>query len=67
MRMAKFNPRFFSEPDRLKTIKPERLIAFLTTFSAYLSGRGFRFPENGSGALDYQRLAAILMHPDASR
>ncbi len=64
MRMAKFNPRFFSEPDRLKTIKPERLIAFLTTFSAYLSGRGFRFPENGSGALDYQRLAAILMHPD---
>jgi len=25
--MPTFNPRFFSEPDRLKTIKPERLIA----------------------------------------
>ena len=62
--MPTFNPRFFSEPDRLKTIKPERLIAFLATFSTYLSGRGFHFPDESSADLDYQRLAAILMHPD---
>ena len=62
--MPTFNPRFFSEPDRLKTIKPERLIAFLATFSSYLESRGFHVPEVSGGVLDYPRLASILMHPD---
>lgn len=62
--MPTFNPRFFSEPDRLKTIKPGRLITFLGAFAPYLSARGFHFPSGPDESLDYQRLATILMHPD---
>ena len=44
--MAAFSLRKFSEPDRLKTIKPSRLIAFLKPYSDYLERRGFKLPAH---------------------
>jgi hypothetical protein len=60
--MATFNPKSFSEPDRLKTIEPCRLHAFLAPYQAYLCHRGFTLPPDG--AIDYDALAQLLMHPD---
>jgi hypothetical protein len=62
--MATFNPRKFSEPDRLKTITPERLVRFLAPFADYLTGRGFVLPANPSEGMDFGTLAGILMRPD---
>jgi hypothetical protein len=64
--MATFNLRKFSEPDRLKTIKPARLIAFLRPYDDYLSSRGFRLPASSDDEIDYESLANILIHPDDS-
>ena len=64
--MATFNLRKFSEPDRLKTIKPARLIAFLRPYDDYLSRRGLRLPASSDDDIDYESLANILIHPDDS-
>jgi hypothetical protein len=64
--MATFNLRKFSEPDRLKTIKPARLIAFLKPYDEYLSRRGFTLPAGPDDEIDYESLANILIHPDDS-
>jgi hypothetical protein len=64
--MAAFSLRKFSEPDRLKTIKPSRLIAFLEPYSDYLERRGFKLRHMSSHQIDYEVLAHILMHPDDS-
>jgi hypothetical protein len=60
--MGTFNPKSFSEPDRLKTIEPCRLQAFLAPYETYLCRRGFTLPSDG--AIDYDALAQILMHHD---
>src|SRR5512147_808038 len=57
-----FNPKSFSEPDRLKTIEPSRLRAFLAPYETYLCYRGFTVSSDG--AIDYDALAQLLMHPD---
>ena len=51
--MATFNPKSFSEPDRLKTIEPCRLLAFLAPYETYLYRRGFTLPSDG--VIDYWR------------
>jgi hypothetical protein len=62
--MATFNLRKFSEPDRLKTIKPSRLIEFLEPYLSYLAHRGFALPAKPDEEIDYESLANILIHPD---
>jgi hypothetical protein len=62
--MGTFRPKSFSEPDRLKTITPRRLRAFLAPYEPYLRDRGLALPSNGYGDIDYDLLAQILMHPD---
>ena len=62
--MATFNLRKFSEPDRLKTIKPSRLIEFLKPYNDYLDRRGFAFPARPDAEIDYERLSE---HPHPSR
>jgi hypothetical protein len=62
--MATFNLRKFSEPDRLKTIKPSRLIEFFKPYVNYLSNRGFTLPAKPEEEIDYECLANILIHPD---
>jgi hypothetical protein len=42
--MGTFNPKSFSEPDRLKTIEPGRLQAFLAPYDTYLCHRGWTAP-----------------------
>ena len=64
--MATFNLRKFSEPDRLKTIKPSRLIEFLKPYKDYLDRRGFALPAGHDDEIDYETLANILIHPDDS-
>jgi hypothetical protein len=60
--MGTFNPKSFSEPDRLKTIEPCRLQAFLAPYETYLYHRGFTLSSDG--AINYDALAQVLMHPD---
>lgn len=62
--MASFNPRKFSDPDRLRAISPDRLIAFLAPWRAFLETRGLRFPDPPATEIDYSELAHILMTPD---
>lgn len=64
--MAAFNLRKFTDPDLLKTISPDRLIAFLSPWRDYLGSRGLALPEAGKGSVDCDALAHILMQPDAS-
>lgn len=62
--MATLNPRRFAQPDTLKSIAPERLIAFLKPFSPYLADRGLYLPDAAGSDMDYGRLSGILMNPD---
>jgi hypothetical protein len=62
--MGTFNPKSFSEPDRLKTIAPHRLRAFLTPHETYLRDRGLALPSDADGDVDHDSLAQILMHPN---
>jgi hypothetical protein len=64
--MATFNLRKFSEPDRLKTIKPYRLIEFLKPYGDYLVRREFTLPARSDDEINYEALAKILIHPDDS-
>jgi hypothetical protein len=64
--MATFNLRKFSEADRLKTIKPSRLLEFLKPYDDYLSRRGSALPSRSDDQIDYEALAHILIHPDDS-
>lgn len=61
--MSTYNLRRFAQPDALKHIKPDNLIAFLNPYADYLTGRGFSLVINGSGELEYETLAGILMNP----
>ena len=56
--MVSFNPRKFSDPDRLRAIAPERLRAFLAPWHGYLGQRGFEFPAQAEDEIDYDALAA---------
>ena len=60
--MGTFNLKSFSEPERLKTIEAGRLLSFLAPHASYLRDRGYSLPSGG--AIDYDRLAKVLMHPD---
>ncbi|KAF0112975.1 MAG: hypothetical protein FD149_2281 [Rhodospirillaceae bacterium] len=60
--MATLNPRRFAQPDILKTIARDRLIAFLEPFARYLMDRGLGLSIGSE--IDYDRLSAILMDPD---
>jgi len=61
--MSTYNVRKFAQPDVLKRVHPDNLIAFLTPYAAYLKEREFALTTNGSGELEYEKLAGILMNP----
>ncbi len=60
--MSSLNPRKFTDPDRLRSLDPQRLRAFFAPWRSYLSGRGFEFPDPAE-EIDYQSLAHILLTP----
>lgn len=62
--MATLNPRRFAQPDTLKSIAHERLVAFLTPFAAYLAERELVLPDGTGDEIDYGLLSSILMSPD---
>ena len=64
--MTKFDLRKFTDPDWLRTITPDRLVAFLDVWRPYLAGRGFQLPPLGTKSVDCEALASVLMAPDAS-
>ena len=62
--MATYNPRRFAGLDQLKSIKPELLMRFFSTYRTYFSIREFDFPSHPNDEIDYQALSLILVTPD---
>jgi hypothetical protein len=61
--MATFNPRMFTDPDRLRHVSSARLGRFFAPWNDYLRERGFEFPSDAREELDFAALAAVLMTP----
>lgn len=64
--MAAFNPRIFSNPDRLKQIAPARLKTFLERWKVYFNGRGVDLSNAPIDDMPLDDIAHVLMNPDAS-
>lgn len=62
--MPSFNPRIFTNPDRLKQISPGRLKTFLCNWSDYFKGRDLDLAAAPVNELPLDEIAAILMNPD---
>jgi hypothetical protein len=63
--MSTFRLKKFTDPDWLAKIAPERIVALLRPWAAYLAGRGCVLPETGVNGIDCHALSGILMAPDA--
>jgi hypothetical protein len=61
--MSTFNPRRFAQVDILRQIDPGNLLVFLNRHSTYLTGRGLSLTPGGSGELNLEKLATILLQP----
>lgn len=61
--MATYSLNKFAQPEVLKNIQEDRLLQFLSSYSGYLEGRGFKLQKNGNGQIDYDLLCRILMQP----
>ena len=64
--MATFNPRIFTNPDRLKHIAPTRLLAFLDPWKAYFAARGVDLSAADPEDMPLEEIAHVLMNPDAT-
>lgn len=61
------NLNLFTQAATFRRMKPEFLCKWLEPMREYLAGRGLVLPTAGaSGPIDYERLAAIFMDPDAA-
>ena len=63
--LATFNPRIFSNPDRLKHIAPARLLAFLAPWKAYFAAR-VDLSAADPDDMPLDDIAHALMNPDAT-
>jgi hypothetical protein len=64
--LATFNPRIFTNPDRLKHIAPKRLLAFLDPWKGYFAARGVDLSEADADDMPLDEIAHVLMNPDAT-
>jgi len=64
--MPAFNPRIFSNPDRLKQIAPARLKAFLEPWKDYFQSRKLDVAAWSTVDMPLEAIAGVLMNPDAS-
>jgi hypothetical protein len=64
--MPAFNPRIFTNPDRLKHISPARLQEFLRPWQAYFLKRGLDLAAASIDEMPLDEIASILLNPDAS-
>ncbi|MCL4783439.1 MAG: hypothetical protein KJZ70_10430 [Bryobacterales bacterium] len=62
--MAGFNPKYFAQPDLLKTIAPKVLIHLLEPSRRFLEERGLLLPREDASEIDYLALGRILAKPD---
>ena len=62
--MPAFNPRSFTNPDRLKSISADRLLAFFRKWEGYFRERDLILPETVDADFPYNALANVLMRPD---
>ena len=64
--MATYNLRRFAQPDGLKAIAPEHLLALLKPYESYFIERGLMLPSiSDPHQIDYDRLVELLMTPDS--
>ena len=63
--MPAFNPRIFSNPDRLKQIAPFRLKAFLEPWKDYFKSRELDVAAWSPDDMPLEEIAKVLMSPDA--
>lgn len=64
--MSSFNPRIFTNPDRLKHIAPKRLKTFLRPWQTYFAARGLDLAAACTDDMPIDEIADILLNPDAS-
>jgi hypothetical protein len=62
--MAIINFRKFIQPGIMMVISPDRLVSLLFPHREYFNRRGFLFPGEVSGPINYTKLSAILVDPD---
>ncbi len=62
--MATINFRQFTQPGILMAIAPDRLVSLFFPYREYFNRRGFFFPGERSGPINYAKLSAILVDPD---
>ena len=62
--MATVNFRHFIQPGILMAIDPDRFASLFFPYREYLTRRGFFFPGERKGPVNYARLSAILVDPD---
>lgn len=62
--MATVNFRQFIQPGILMAIDPDRLVSLFFPYREYFNRRGFFFPGERSGPINYAKLSAILVDPD---
>lgn len=64
--MPSLNFRKFADPDWLRTIAPERLVAFLSRWRTHLEQRGATLPTRQGDVIDIDTLSKVLMTPTVS-
>ena len=62
--MATVKFRQFIQPGILMAIAPDRLVSLFFPYREYFNRRGFFFPGELSGPINYAKLSAILVDPD---
>ncbi len=63
--MSAFNLKRFTQPEVLRSIRPDRLVQLLGGERAYFAQKGVPLPEPGDESdLDYEGLAKVFMQPD---
>lgn len=61
--MSTFNPRLFTNHDRLKSIAPTHLISLFKPWSDYLANRGIVLPDSDDVEFPFESLSSVLMMP----
>jgi hypothetical protein len=61
--MSTFNPRLFTNHDRLKSIAPTHLISLFKPWADYLANRGIVLPDSGDVEFPFEALSRVLMMP----
>jgi hypothetical protein len=61
--MSTFNPRLFTNHDRLKSIAPTHLISLFKPWSDYLANRGIVLSDSSGVEFPFESLSRVLMMP----